>query len=113
MRLCLLVFTQVRHLVDTGEDAGLDTPPDDIIGLPSPRFFSPGGPDGPGTCAWLLSCDWWALSTGGFSQSNQLLRWCQEQTSGYRGVAVSDLTTSWKSGLALCALIHRHRPDLL
>uniref|UniRef100_A0A8P4G7J8 F-actin monooxygenase n=1 Tax=Dicentrarchus labrax TaxID=13489 RepID=A0A8P4G7J8_DICLA len=48
-----------------------------------------------------------------FSQSNKLLSWCQEQTRGYRGVAVSDLTTSWKSGLALCALIHRYRPDLI
>uniref|UniRef100_A0A7N5ZVG2 F-actin monooxygenase n=1 Tax=Anabas testudineus TaxID=64144 RepID=A0A7N5ZVG2_ANATE len=45
--------------------------------------------------------------------SNQLLTWCQEQTCGYRGVAISDLTTSWKSGLALCALIHRYRPDII
>lgn len=48
-----------------------------------------------------------------FSQSNQLLTWCQQQTHGYRGVAVCDLTTSWKSGLALCALIHRCQPDLM
>lgn len=26
---------------------------------------------------------------------------------------MSDLTMSWKSGLALCALIHRYRPDLI
>uniref|UniRef100_A0A3B5ACQ8 Calponin-homology (CH) domain-containing protein n=1 Tax=Stegastes partitus TaxID=144197 RepID=A0A3B5ACQ8_9TELE len=42
-----------------------------------------------------------------------LLTWCQEQTRGYRGIDVADLTTSWKSGLALCALIHRYRPDLI
>uniref|UniRef100_A0A8C2WT43 F-actin monooxygenase n=1 Tax=Cyclopterus lumpus TaxID=8103 RepID=A0A8C2WT43_CYCLU len=48
-----------------------------------------------------------------FSPSNQLLTWCQEETCGYRGVAVNDLTTSWKNGLALCALIHRYRPDLI
>lgn len=61
----------------------------------------------------LLWCEWFRASTDGVSQSNRLLRWCQEQTSGYRGVAVRDLSASWKSGLALCALIHRHRPHLL
>ncbi|XP_070848130.1 protein-methionine sulfoxide oxidase mical3b-like isoform X2 [Chaetodon trifascialis] len=87
----LITPAQVRHLVDTGEDVGLNTVCGDIIRLPSPRF----------------------LRQDSFSQSNKLLTWCQEQTRGYRGVAVSDLTTSWKSGLALCALIHRYRPDLI
>uniref|UniRef100_A0AAQ5Z0P5 F-actin monooxygenase n=1 Tax=Amphiprion ocellaris TaxID=80972 RepID=A0AAQ5Z0P5_AMPOC len=60
-----------------------------------------------------LCSDWFPLSLESFSQSNQLLTWCQEQTRGYRGVDISDLATSWKSGLALCALIHRYRPDLI
>ncbi|XP_030644795.1 F-actin-monooxygenase mical2b [Chanos chanos] len=44
---------------------------------------------------------------------SRLLLWCQKQTQGYRGVDVTNLTSSWKNGLALCALIHRQRPDLI
>ncbi|XP_074774574.1 F-actin-monooxygenase MICAL2 isoform X7 [Athene noctua] len=47
------------------------------------------------------------------SRPNKLLTWCQKQTEGYRNVNVTDLTASWKSGLALCAIIHRFRPDLI
>ncbi|XP_029438784.1 F-actin-monooxygenase MICAL2 isoform X9 [Rhinatrema bivittatum] len=42
---------------------------------------------------------------------NKLLTWCQKQTEGYRNVNVINLTSSWKSGFALCAIIHRFRPD--
>ncbi|KAM9817672.1 F-actin-monooxygenase MICAL2 [Neosynchiropus ocellatus] len=43
----------------------------------------------------------------------RLLTWCQRQLEGYKNVTVSDLTLSWKSGLALCALIHRFKPQLI
>ncbi|KAL2088534.1 hypothetical protein ACEWY4_015433 [Coilia grayii] len=43
----------------------------------------------------------------------RLQTWCQKQTDGYRGVNVCDLTSCWASGMALCALIHRFRPQLI
>ncbi|XP_042320127.1 F-actin-monooxygenase MICAL1 isoform X2 [Sceloporus undulatus] len=43
----------------------------------------------------------------------ELLSWCQANTASYHSIKVEDFTHSWKNGLALCALIHRFRPDLL
>ncbi|XP_061124766.1 protein-methionine sulfoxide oxidase mical3a-like isoform X3 [Syngnathus typhle] len=86
VNICLSVTPdQVRHLLDTEENAGQE-PEMVAASLPIPESLS---------------------------ESNRLLAWCRLQTAGYPGVAVSDLTASWKSGLALCALLHRHRPQLI
>ncbi|KAF6115031.1 microtubule associated monooxygenase, calponin and LIM domain containing 1 [Phyllostomus discolor] len=51
--------------------------------------------------------------TGSAGTQEELLRWCQEQTAGYPGVHVTNLSSSWTDGLALCALVNRLRPGLL
>ncbi|KAK2163918.1 hypothetical protein LSH36_72g05019 [Paralvinella palmiformis] len=46
--------------------------------------------------------------------SHNLLRWFQRQLESYRHIVkVLDLSASWQNGLALCALIHKYRPELI
>ncbi|CAI5643126.1 unnamed protein product [Oreochromis niloticus] len=45
------------------------------------------------------------------NSSQSLLEWCQSITSGYRGVKVTNFSTSWRNGLAFCAILHHFHPD--
>uniref|UniRef100_A0A3P9AUD7 EH domain-binding protein 1-like protein 1 n=1 Tax=Maylandia zebra TaxID=106582 RepID=A0A3P9AUD7_9CICH len=45
------------------------------------------------------------------NSSQSLLEWCQSITSGYQGVKVTNFSTSWRNGLAFCAILHHFHPD--
>lgn len=42
-----------------------------------------------------------------------LLEWCKDITKSYSGIKVTNLTTSWRNGMAFCAIIHNFQPDLM
>ncbi|KER31472.1 hypothetical protein T265_12962, partial [Opisthorchis viverrini] len=42
-----------------------------------------------------------------------LLLWCQLKTAAYPEVDIVDFTSSWRDGLAFCALLHRHHPEMI
>uniref|UniRef100_A0A8C7JLI6 EH domain binding protein 1 like 1 n=1 Tax=Oncorhynchus kisutch TaxID=8019 RepID=A0A8C7JLI6_ONCKI len=50
-------------------------------------------------------------SPGLVTSSQSLLEWCQEATKEHKGVKITNFSTSWRNGLAFCALLHHFHPD--
>ncbi|XP_058806768.1 cytospin-A isoform X2 [Phymastichus coffea] len=51
------------------------------------------------------------LVKNGGSRRNALLKWCQNKTIGYRNIDITNFSSSWNDGLALCAIMHTYLPD--
>ncbi|XP_028323379.1 uncharacterized protein LOC114476220 isoform X3 [Gouania willdenowi] len=45
------------------------------------------------------------------NSTQSLLQWCQSITDSYSGVKVTNFSTSWRNGLAFCAILHHFHPD--
>lgn len=52
-----------------------------------------------------------ALVKNGGSKRNALLKWCQNKTVGYSNIDITNFSSSWNDGMALCALLHSYLPD--
>ncbi|XP_034540489.1 EH domain-binding protein 1-like protein 1 isoform X1 [Notolabrus celidotus] len=51
------------------------------------------------------------VAEGLVNSSQSLLQWCQDITSSYKGVKVTNFSTSWRNGLAFCAILHHFHSD--
>ncbi|XP_026331996.1 cytospin-A-like, partial [Hyposmocoma kahamanoa] len=47
----------------------------------------------------------------GGSKRNALLKWCQQKTLGYNNIDITNFSSSWNDGMALCALLHSYLGD--
>lgn len=49
----------------------------------------------------------------GGSKRGVFLRWAQDRTCGYKHVVITNFSSSWVDGMALCALLHSYLPQTI
>jgi len=54
-----------------------------------------------------------AAAVSSKSSPAELLDWSVDVTRRYAGIKLTNWTTSWRNGLAFCAIINHFRPDLM
>ncbi|XP_064351389.1 cytospin-B isoform X1 [Camelus dromedarius] len=89
----------------------LSRPPS--LGFGGTRLLSasPGGWKSPGKLSVERRDPLAALAREyGGSKRNALLKWCQRRTEGYANIDITNFSSSWSDGLALCALLHTYLP---
>ncbi|XP_061620472.1 EH domain-binding protein 1-like protein 1 isoform X15 [Phyllopteryx taeniolatus] len=59
----------------------------------------------------LASPDNFSGSQNLVTSSQSLLEWCKEVTQGHKGLKITNFSTSWRNGLAFCAILHHFHPD--
>uniref|UniRef100_A0A3P8WRL0 C2 NT-type domain-containing protein n=1 Tax=Cynoglossus semilaevis TaxID=244447 RepID=A0A3P8WRL0_CYNSE len=47
------------------------------------------------------------------TSSKSLLEWCKEVTQGHKGLKITNFSTSWRNGLAFCAILHHFHPEMI
>ncbi|XP_065114227.1 uncharacterized protein ehbp1l1b isoform X4 [Paramisgurnus dabryanus] len=67
--------------------------------------------DGSGVPAWEFASP--LPSPGLVTSSQSLLEWCQQIAKNYKGIKITNFSTSWRNGLAFCAILHHFHPDLI
>ncbi|AWP15199.1 putative smoothelin-like [Scophthalmus maximus] len=78
-------------------------------GQPSPSASSAGSKASP-AAASAQKCPA-AAAPNAKNVKQMLLDWCRAKTEPYEGVDIKNFSSSWKDGIAFCALVHRFFPD--
>ncbi|XP_062268218.1 smoothelin [Platichthys flesus] len=77
----------------------------------SAPFNRTGGSKTSPAAAPVQTCPAAAAVPNAKNVKQMLLDWCRAKTEPYEGVKIQNFSSSWKDGIAFCALVHRFFPD--